>query len=144
MKNSIYLPWLLTGLAVATSVGYAIVLALGPPNMTVPVLDFSAKIIGPVGAALIAWAGVSHTVMNTRVQDTVKEWHHDLRWASELCVSEKPLEVAIGTSVLDELSEHRFLNSEQASMVNRIGEAVVGGLFNQIDPIAERSAHDET
>ena len=73
MKNSIYLPWLLTGLAVAISVGYAIVLALGPPNMTVPVLDSSAKIIGPVGAALIAWAGVSHTVLNTRVQDTAKE-----------------------------------------------------------------------
>lgn len=111
--------------------------------MTVTVLDFTAKVIGPLGAALIAWAGVSHTVLNSRLQDTAKEWHQDLRWALELCASEKPLEVAIGTAALDELSDHRFLNSEQVSMVNRIGEAVVGGLFNQIDPGVGRSEHDE-
>lgn len=76
-------------------------------------LDFSAKVIGPLGAALIAWAGVSHTVANSRLQDTAKEWHHDLRWATELCASEKPFEVAIGTAMLDELSGDRFLRVEQ-------------------------------
>lgn len=133
MKNSIFLPWLLTGLAVATSVGYAIVLALGPPNMTVPVLDFSAKIIGPVGAALIAWAGVSHTVMNTRVQDTAKEWHHDLRWASELCASEKPLDVAIGIAVLGELNDHSLLAPDQVKMVRTISETITGEFLHGID-----------
>lgn len=133
MKNSIFLPWLLTGLAVATSVVYAIVLALGPPNMTVSVLDFSAKIIGPVGAALIAWAGVSHTVLNTRVQDTAKEWHHDLRWASELCASEKPLEVAIGIAVLGELNDHSLLAPDQVKMVRTISETITGEFLHGID-----------
>lgn len=77
MKNSGVIAWLFTGLATTVAVAYAVVLALGPPNMTATVLDFSAKVIGPLGAALIAWAGVSHTVANSRLQDTAKEWHQD-------------------------------------------------------------------
>lgn len=143
MKNSGVIAWLFTGLATAVAAAYAVVLALGSPNMTATVLDFSAKVIGPLGAALIAWAGVSHTVANSRLQDTAKEWHQDLRWAAELCASEKPLEVAIGTAILDELSDHRFLRVEQVSMVNRIGEAVVGGIYNQVDSTLGRSEKDE-
>lgn len=141
MKNSGVIAWLFTGLAAAVAVAYAVVLALGPPNMTATVLDFSAKVIGPLGAALIAWAGVSHTVANARLQDTAKEWHQDLRWATELCLTGEPKRIGIGIALLDELDDRRFLDHEQVRMVGRITDEVLQNILAE-EPDAERSGED--
>ena len=141
MKNSAVIAWLFTGLATAVAGAYAVVLALGPPNMTATVLDFSAKVIGPLGAALIAWAGVSHTVANSRLQDTEKEWHQDLRWATELCLSGEPKRIGIGIALLDELDDRRFLDHEQVRMVGRITDEVLQNILAE-EPDAERSGED--
>jgi len=114
---------------------------LGPPNMTATVLDFSAKVIGPLGAALIAWAGVSHTVANSRLQDTAKEWHQDLRWATELCLSGEPKRIGIGIALLDELDDRRFLDHEQVRMAGRITDEVLQSILAE-EPDAERSGED--
>lgn len=111
--------------------------------MTVAVLDFTAKVIGPLGAALIAWAGVSHTVLNSRLQDTAKEWHQDLRWASELCASEKPLDVAIGIAVLGELNDHSLLAPDQVRMVRTISETVTGEFLHGIDTALKGVGDDD-
>ena len=141
MKNSAVIAWLFTGLATAVAGAYAVVLALGPPNMTATVLDFSAKVIGPLGAALIAWAGVSHTVANSRLQDTAKEWQQDLRWATELCLSGEPKRIGIGIALLDELDDRRFLDHEQVRMVGRITDEVLQNILAE-EPDAERSGED--
>ena len=142
MRNSGAVAWLFTGLASAVALAYAVVLALGPPNMTAPVLDFSAKLIGPLGAALIAWAGVSHTVLNSRLQDKVKEWHQDLRWATELCASSDSFQVAVGIAVLDELDGQPFLEPEQVKMVNRIADVAMQKLFSGVAEERERRDSD--
>lgn len=106
-----------------------------------PVLDFSAKVIGPLGAALIAWAGVSQTVANSRLQDTAKEWHQDLWWATELCLSGEPKRIGIGIALLDELDDRRFLDHEQVRMVGRITDEVLQNILAE-EPDAERSGED--
>lgn len=133
MNKTPALPWLITGLSVATSISYAVVLSLGPPDSAEAVLDFSGKVLGPVGAALIAWAGVAHTVKSSRRQDASKEWHQDVRWATELCFSRKPLETAVGVAVLTEHDDHSYLDKEQVKMVNRILDVVLEPIFEVDD-----------
>jgi len=125
MKERNGLSWALTAVSVAVATGYAISLSLTSPGAVWQVLDYSARLIGPLGAALIAWAGVSQTVKGTRHQESLKQWHLDLRWATELCSSTEPLQVAIGIAVLDELDDRPSLDPEQAKMVGTVNRTVL-------------------
>lgn len=66
------LPWVVTSVSVGTSVAFAVALSASTPDAAKAVLDFAAKLLGPMGAAAIAWAGVHHTIRNTRRQDELK------------------------------------------------------------------------
>lgn len=122
---------------------YGVALAMGPPKMTSQVLDFSAKLIGPLGAAFIAWAGVSHTVLNSRRQEISREWHQDLRWATELCASENPFEVTVGIALLDELDDYSFLEPDQVRIVGTISETVANAFYHDFEAGVEGADGDD-
>lgn len=115
-----HLPWLITGVSVATSTGFATVLAVGTPDGVRLTLDFLGKLLGPIGAALIAWAGVDHTIRNTKRLDQSKEWYATLRWAAELCSSSEERSVEIGVAALDALDDLPFLSEEQNVLIDKL------------------------
>ena len=126
------LPWVVTSVSVGTSVAFAVALSASTPDAAKAVLDFAAKLLGPMGAAAIAWAGVHHTIRNTRrqdelkvEQDQLKEWYVNLRWAADLCSSSSPGAVAIGVATLDSIDGLPFLGEQQQSLIDQILEAVV-------------------
>ncbi|MGV0344562.1 hypothetical protein ACUY3P_09615, partial [Corynebacterium lehmanniae] len=73
-------PWLLTALAVAVSLGFAVSNATRSAEEAWMVLDFASRIIGPLGAACIAWLGVSQTLDNSQKLDRVKELFRRSKW----------------------------------------------------------------
>lgn len=87
-------------------------------------LDFSARITGPVLAAGIAWLGVDQTVKSTRKQDLMKEWHSNLRWATELCAREEPRQVALGIAILDSLDDLPFLSETENELIDAVIQEV--------------------
>ncbi|KAA8738400.1 hypothetical protein [Corynebacterium tuscaniense] len=118
-------PWVITGVAVFTSIGFAIALATSTPDGAKTTLDFIARLFGPVCAAGIAWAGVDHTVRNSRKQDQSKEWYANLRWAADLCKDNNQTEIQIGVAVLDSLDGLPFLRTEKQKLIDALLETVV-------------------
>lgn len=147
------LPWAITSVSVLTSIAYAVALSASTPDGAKAVLDFASKLLGPIGAALIAWAGVHHTIRDTRrqddlkvQQDRLKEWYVNLRWAAELCSSNTPASVAIGVATLDSIDGLPFLGEQQQALIDQILEAVVEGDGDSLqsgDEEANLSSHDQ-
>lgn len=130
--NRQVVPWVVTSVSVGTSIAFAVALSTSTPEAAKTVLDFAGKLLGPMGAAAIAWAGVHHTIRNTRrqdelkvKQDQLKEWYVNLRWAADLCSSSSPGAVAIGVATLDSIDGLPFLGEQQQSLIDQILEAVV-------------------
>lgn len=126
------LPWIVTSVSVGTSIAFAVALSASTPDVAKTVTDFAGKLLGPMGAAAIAWAGVHHTIRDTRrqdelkvEQDQLKEWYVNLRWAAELCSSSSPGAVAIGVATLDSIDGLPFLGEQQQSLIDQILQAVV-------------------
>ncbi|MCT1614355.1 hypothetical protein [Corynebacterium sanguinis] len=95
-------------------------------------LDFTSRIAGPTGAATIAWLGVNQTMKNTREQDLMKEWHSNLRWATELCAREESKQVALGIAILDSLDDLPFLGENENQLIDAVVQQVVQG-FDAMD-----------
>ncbi|MCQ4606951.1 MULTISPECIES: hypothetical protein [Corynebacterium] len=83
-------------------------------------LDLGAKVLGPSIPAAVAFYGVLKTLENTRKQDLLKEWHSNLRWATDLCVSKEPEVVAIGVAAIDALDDAPFLGNNENDLVDSL------------------------
>ena len=103
------------------------------------ILDFTAKFFAPLGAALIAWAGVARTVDNAQRQDRIKEWHSDLRWAVDLFTSGDDKAARTGAAVLDAIDDLSYLSPEQHSLI----DAVIQSSYARYDRNSERRSDDE-
>lgn len=114
------LPWLIASLSVVTSAVFALLFTFSTPGGATLTLDFLGKLFGPIGAALIAWAGVNQTVNNAKRLDQSKEWYTNLRWATELCSSNEESAVEMGVAVLDALDDLPFLSKEQQVMIDKL------------------------
>ncbi len=99
-------------------------------------LDFLSRPLGPIGAAAIAWAGVAHTVRNSKQQDQMKEWHANLRWAAELCSSDDDRSVEIGIAAMDALDDMPFLSEDENHLIDKILEQAVA------DPVNYKGSSD--
>ncbi|MCZ9293941.1 hypothetical protein [Corynebacterium meitnerae] len=130
-------PWVITAVAVFTSIGFAITLATSAPDGVKTTLDFIARLFGPICAAGIAWAGVDHTVRNSRKQDQSKEWYANVRWAADLCKDKNQTSVQIGVAVLDSLDDLPFLGTEEQKLIDELLKTVV-------DSLAESDNMDNT
>jgi len=88
------------------------------------VLDFASRIIGPLGAACIAWLGVSQTLDNSQRLDRVKEWHTMLRWATDMCNASSEREVEAGIAILDSIDRQSEIPADQHEVIDAILTAV--------------------
>ena len=104
---------------------YAVALCLSPYTSVMNLLDSCAKVLGPVLAAFIAWLGVNHTVRNSRRTESLKEWHANLRWASELSSSSKDHDIALAIAVLDSLDNEPMLGPSEQSIIDAVLAAVI-------------------
>ena len=104
---------------------YAVALCLSPYTSVMDLLDSCAKVLGPVLAAFIAWLGVNHTVRNSRRTESLKEWHANLRWASELSSSSKDHDIALAIAVLDSLDNEPMLGPSEQSIIDAVLAAVI-------------------
>lgn len=84
------------------------------------VLNLGAKVLGPSIPAAVAFYGVMKTLENTRKQDLLKEWHSNLRWATDLCASKEPEVVAIGVAAIDALDDAPFLGNNENDLVDSL------------------------
>ncbi|WP_165165472.1 hypothetical protein [Corynebacterium qintianiae] len=91
--------------------------------------------LGPICAATIAWLGVSPTMRNNREQDLLKEWHSNLRWATELCARENSQQVALGIAILDSLDDLPFHGEGENTLI----DAVIVAVALQYDQTEEGS-----
>lgn len=104
---------------------YAVALCLSPYTSVMTLLDSCAKVLGPVLAAFIAWLGVNHTVRNSRRTESLKEWHANLRWASELSSSSKDHDIALAIAVLDSLDNEPMLGQSEQGIIDAVLAAVI-------------------
>lgn len=111
-------------ISVPLAATYLVALAVDSPTQRLAVLAAGTAAIGPIGAALVAWAGVSRTMKGNRQQDLLKEWHSELRWATELCASGDPAKVPIGVAVLDALDDLPFLGDNENLLIDAVIEEV--------------------
>lgn len=84
------------------------------------ILNLGAKMLGPSIPAAVAFYGVMKTLENTRKQDLLKEWHANLRWATNLCASKDPEVVALGVAAIDALDDAPFLGDNENDLVDSL------------------------
>lgn len=95
-------------------------LVVKDPATREAVLNLGAKVLGPSIPAAVAFYGVMKTLENTRKQDLFKEWHSNLRWATDLCASKDPEVVAIGVAAIDALDDAPFLGDNENDLVDSL------------------------
>lgn len=54
----------------------------------------------------------------------MKEWHSNLRWATELCAREEPRQVALGIAILDSLDDLPFLSETENELIDAVIQEV--------------------
>lgn len=62
----------------------------------------------------------------------MKEWHSNLRWATELCAREESKQVALGIAILDSLDDLPFLGENENQLIDAVVQQVVQG-FDAMD-----------
>ncbi|WP_291313814.1 hypothetical protein [Corynebacterium sp. UBA2622] len=104
---------------------FYIALVLGSPTQRLGLVTAGMTFLGPVGAAIVAWRGVSMTMRSNRQQDLLKEWHSNLRWATELCATGENGKVSLGVAILDSLDDLPFLSDNENHLIDAVIEEVV-------------------
>ncbi|MDY5786200.1 hypothetical protein [Corynebacterium sp.] len=103
---------------------YFVALIVDSPTQRVSVLAAGTAFLAPVGAACVAWTGVSRTMHSNRQQDLLKEWHSELRWATEMRASGDPAKVPIGVAILDALDDLPFLGKTENHLIDAVIQEV--------------------
>ena len=86
----------------------------------VAVFEFGGRVLGSSIPAAVAYFGVMRTIENSRKQDLLKEWHSNLRWATDLCASQEPKMIALGVTAIVSLDDAPFLGDNENDLVDSL------------------------
>lgn len=96
-------------------------------------IELLTPVVVPLAVALIAWYGVSSNIRSSREQELLSQWHSNVRWATDLTLSDNDQDVATGIAVLDSLDDLVFLGDEE----NRLIDAIVESTADRYSEIYE-------
>lgn len=114
------IPALLSLLLVSTAV---LLLLLARQPELAKAIEILTPVIVPLAVALIAWYGVSSNIRSSREQELLSQWHSNVRWATDLTLSDNDQDVATGIAVLDSLDDLVFLGDEENRLIDAIVES---------------------
>ncbi|WP_156802456.1 hypothetical protein [Corynebacterium lubricantis] len=97
---------------------FMVALALDSEETRRLLLKSVTRVAAPLAAALVAWLGINHTVLNARRLESLKEWHADLRWACKMCLSEENKEANLGVAILDSIDDHPDLSKPEQELID--------------------------
>ena len=114
------------------SIAFLVILLSRKPELA-KAIELLTPVVVPLAVALIAWYGVSSNIRSSKEQELLSQWHSNVRWATDLTLSDNDQDVATGIAVLDSLDDLVFLGDEE----NRLIDAIVESTADRYSEIYE-------